>query len=173
MQSWPRVASASICGLTNAAADGWSEVAPPTVARRFDRPQRRTAKAALKGDPSFWGDEYPVRVIGSLRASSGKGAVLGFQFCHFNEPIDWDGLFHSREAYKRWVAKRGLLVSRQDHDGPATRHLAAYWLRRAYELSGVTIPDGSMYHAFRRLWATERKAWETATFRASVPGFLP
>jgi integrase len=41
--------------------------------------------------------------------------------------------------------------------GPATRHLAAYWLKRAYELSGAPKPDGSLWHAFRRLWATERK----------------
>jgi hypothetical protein len=38
-----------------------------------------------------------------------------------------------------------------------TRHLAAYWLKRAYELSGAPKPDGNMWHAFRRLWATERK----------------
>lgn len=28
---------------------------------------------------------------------------------------------------------------------------------RAYELSGLSKPDGSLWHAFRRLWATERK----------------
>jgi integrase len=44
-------------------------------------------------------------------------------------------------------------------DRPATRHLAAYWLKRAYELSGAAKPDGSMWHAFRRLWATKRKAF--------------
>jgi integrase len=47
---------------------------------------------------------------------------------------------------------------RRHREGPATRHLAAYWLKRAYELSGATKPDGSLWHAFRRLWATERKA---------------
>ena len=40
---------------------------------------------------------------------------------------------------------------------PVTRHLAAYWLKRAYELSGAPKPDGSLWHAFLRLWATERK----------------
>jgi hypothetical protein len=43
------------------------------------------------------------------------------------------------------------------HGGRVTRHLAAYWLKRAYELSGAPKPDGSLWHAFRRLWATERK----------------
>lgn len=41
--------------------------------------------------------------------------------------------------------------------GPVTRHLAAYWLNRAYELAEVAKPDGSLWHAFRRLWASERK----------------
>jgi integrase len=40
---------------------------------------------------------------------------------------------------------------------PVDRHLAAYWLKRAYELSGLEKPDGSLWHAFRRMWATERK----------------
>jgi integrase len=43
------------------------------------------------------------------------------------------------------------------HGGCVTRHLAAYRLKRAYELSGAPKPDGSLWHAFRRLWATERK----------------
>ena len=41
--------------------------------------------------------------------------------------------------------------------GPVTRHVAAYWLRRAYEISRAPKPAGSLWHAFRRLWATERK----------------
>ena len=44
------------------------------------------------------------------------------------------------------------------HPGrPVTRHLAAYWLKQAYELSGMPKPDGSLWHAFRRQWASERK----------------
>ena len=44
------------------------------------------------------------------------------------------------------------------HPGkPVTRHLAAYWLKRAFELTVAAKPDGSLWHAFRRLWATERK----------------
>ena len=40
---------------------------------------------------------------------------------------------------------------------PVTRHLASYWLTRAFELAGVPKPDGSLWHAFRRRWATTRK----------------
>jgi len=38
-----------------------------------------------------------------------------------------------------------------------TRHLAAWWLKRAFQLAKVEQPDGSLWHTFRRLWATERK----------------
>jgi hypothetical protein len=44
-------------------------------------------------------------------------------------------------------------------DRPARWHLAVYWLKRAYELSGAAQPDGSMWHDFRRLWAPEQKAF--------------
>ncbi len=40
---------------------------------------------------------------------------------------------------------------------PVTRHLAAYWLKEAYELAGVAKPEGSLWHVFRRRWATKRK----------------
>ncbi len=40
---------------------------------------------------------------------------------------------------------------------PVTRHLASYWLTRAYALANVPKPDGSLWHAFRRRWATLRK----------------
>ena len=58
MQSWPRVASASICGLTNAEADERSEVAPPARGASIDRSQlnlgvRRTAPASHPGES--WG----------------------------------------------------------------------------------------------------------------------
>jgi integrase len=38
-----------------------------------------------------------------------------------------------------------------------TRHLASYWLNQAYEVAGVPRPTGSLWHAFRRRWATTRK----------------
>jgi integrase len=47
--------------------------------------------------------------------------------------------------------------SKMHSGGHVSRHLAAYWLKRAYELSGAPKSDGSLWHAFRRLWATERK----------------
>jgi len=80
--------------------------------------------------------------------------VLGLHW----DDIDFDG------GKIRWRAEHDKL--RKTWVVPAARstldelvRLAAYWLRRAYELSGVTKPEGSMWHAFRRLWATARKAF--------------
>jgi hypothetical protein len=88
---------------------------------------RRTAKAALKGDYDYWGDVHKARVLGSLRATSGKVAVLGLQFCHFDEPIDWDGLFQSKMAYKRWLAGQNLLVSVRDFEAKSPATLLRRW----------------------------------------------
>ena len=44
------------------------------------------------------------------------------------------------------------------HPGkPVTRHLAAYWLNEAFRQGNLVKPVGSLWHAFRRVWATERK----------------
>jgi len=46
---------------------------------------------------------------------------------------------------------------RRHHGGPATRHLAAYWLKEAFLRGQLVKPVGSAWHMFRRVWATERK----------------
>ena len=38
-----------------------------------------------------------------------------------------------------------------------TRHLADKWLRKAEKLAGLEPQKGSLWHAYRRKWATERK----------------
>lgn len=48
---------------------------------------------------------------------------------------------------------------RRRHPGkPVTRHLAAYWLTEAFRRGKLAKPVGSLWHMFRRVWATERKA---------------
>lgn len=42
-------------------------------------------------------------------------------------------------------------------DQPVTRHLAAWWLKQAFRRGKLQKPDGSLWHSFRRAWATERK----------------
>ena len=38
-----------------------------------------------------------------------------------------------------------------------SRHLAAWWLKEAFRHGKLQKPDGSLWHTFRRVWATERK----------------
>ena len=52
-------------------------------------------------------------------------------------------------------------------DVPASRYLAAGWLRRAYRLAGVEKQRGSLWHAFRRKWATERKHYPVTDVAAA------
>jgi hypothetical protein len=40
---------------------------------------------------------------------------------------------------------------------PVTRHLAAWWLKEAFRRGKLQEPEGSLWHTFRRVWATERK----------------
>ncbi len=41
--------------------------------------------------------------------------------------------------------------------GPVTHHLAAYWFKEAFERGKIVKPARSLWHMFRRVWATERK----------------
>ncbi len=50
-----------------------------------------------------------------------------------------------------------LFPSPSDPDRPISRHLADDWLRRAERLAGVPPLEGSLWHAYRRAWATARK----------------
>ncbi len=44
-----------------------------------------------------------------------------------------------------------------DPSRPITRYMAARWLRDAEELAELEPQEGSLWHAFRRGWATARK----------------
>ena len=44
-----------------------------------------------------------------------------------------------------------------DNTKPLTRHLADKWLREGEKLVRVEPQKGSLWHAYRRKWATERK----------------
>lgn len=46
---------------------------------------------------------------------------------------------------------------RRHRNGPVTRHLAAWWLKEAFRRGKIEKPQGSLWHMFRRVWATERK----------------
>ena len=52
---------------------------------------------------------------------------------------------------------RFVFPSSTQQNMPVTRHLAADWLLRAYRKAGVEKHRGSLWHSFRRKWATQRK----------------
>ncbi|HYL31381.1 MAG TPA: site-specific integrase [Gemmatimonadales bacterium] len=46
---------------------------------------------------------------------------------------------------------------RRHRGKPVDRHLASYWLKEAFRRGKIAKPAGSLWHMFRRVWATERK----------------
>ena len=68
-----------------------------------------------------------------------------------------------RRALDRLLAERPgsgsapLFPSPGDPTRPMTRHLADKWLRKGERLAGLEPQVGSLWHAYRRKWATERK----------------
>ncbi len=50
-----------------------------------------------------------------------------------------------------------LFPSPSDPTNPMTRHLADKWLRKAEKLAGLEPLKGSLWHAYRRKWGSERK----------------
>ena len=50
-----------------------------------------------------------------------------------------------------------MFPSRDDRTKPITRHVADSWLRKAEKLAKLETQEGSLWHAYRRGWATARK----------------
>ena len=55
------------------------------------------------------------------------------------------------------IGQAYLFPAPGDHTKPVSRHLAAKWLHQAEKLAGLEKLDGSLWHSYRRKWATERK----------------
>ncbi len=55
------------------------------------------------------------------------------------------------------IGSAPLFPAPGDARKPVSRHLADRWLRKAEELAGLEPQKGSLWHAYRRKWATERK----------------
>jgi integrase len=81
---------------------------------------------------------------------------------------DWDRLIGSDQSCRScshrahpqgatWDRERALFPSRDDPQKPIPRHLADGWLRKAEKLAGLETQKGSLWRAYRRKWATERK----------------
>ena len=55
------------------------------------------------------------------------------------------------------IGQAYLFPAPGDPTKPVSRHLAAKWLQEAEKLAGLEKLDGSLWHSYRRKWATERK----------------
>ena len=55
------------------------------------------------------------------------------------------------------IGQAYLFPAPGDATKPVSRHLAAKWLLEAEKLAELEKLDGSLWHAYRRKWATERK----------------
>lgn len=55
------------------------------------------------------------------------------------------------------VGRAYLFPSPRNPAQPVSKDLASAWLERAERLASVPKHDGSLWHAYRRKWATERK----------------
>jgi len=55
------------------------------------------------------------------------------------------------------IGRLPLFPKPADRQEPMTRHLADKWPREGQGLAGLNPMPGSLWHAYRRKWATERK----------------
>lgn len=64
-----------------------------------------------------------------------------------------DRILHERPG----IGSAPVFPSPEDAQKPITRHLADKWLRKGEQLAKLEPQKGSLWHAYRRKWATERK----------------
>lgn len=57
----------------------------------------------------------------------------------------------------RGIGDAPLFPAPEDPSEPVGRHVPDRWLRKAEKLAEVEPHDGSLWHAYRRRWATVRK----------------
>lgn len=55
------------------------------------------------------------------------------------------------------IGRAPLFPSPDDVSKPVSKYEADKWLRKAEKLAGIPTQEGSLWHAYRRKWATERK----------------
>ncbi len=64
-----------------------------------------------------------------------------------------DRVFRERPG----IGPEPLFPSRDDLRKPVSRHVVDAWLRKAEKLTRLEPQEGSLWHAYRRGWATARK----------------
>ena len=65
------------------------------------------------------------------------------------------------------IGSAPLFPAPGDRRKPMSRHLADKWLRQAEREAGLESQAGSLWHAFRRMWATSRKGLPDADVAAA------
>ena len=61
------------------------------------------------------------------------------------------------EADRPGIGSAPLFPKPTDPSVPLTIHLASKWLREAEKLAALQTQKGTLWHAYRRKWVTERK----------------
>ena len=67
----------------------------------------------------------------------------------------------------RWLDSPWLFPSPRNAGSPLAKDLASAWLEEAEALAKVPKLDGSLWHAYRRGWATARKQYPLADVAAA------
>ena len=78
---------------------------------------------------------------------------------------EWSAPLHpqAREALDAWLANRPgigaayVFPAPKDHTKHVGKERASNWLREAEQLAELPKQSGSLWHAYRRGWATSRK----------------
>ena len=78
--------------------------------------------------------------------------------CPISAPVG--AAFEAAQAKRARLGRMGsgpLFPRARDTDEPVRYHEAATWLRSAERKAGLPPQEGSLWHAYRRLWASSRK----------------
>ena len=103
----------------------------------------------------LWGDvDFEAGAIRWRAAHDKKGYE---QVVPMSEGVK-DALFTTRRAQGA-IGNTPIFPAPRNPAQPCGRHLLDGWLRKAYELAGLTRQPGGMWHTLRRKWATERKGY--------------
>jgi integrase len=121
----------------------------------------------------LWGDvDFETGAVRWRAANDKKGYE---QVVPMSDAVK-EGLSTARRAQQA-IGNTPVLPAPRNPAKPCGRHLLDDWLRKAYELAGLTRQPGGMWHPMRRKWATERKGYpiKDVTFadRADRTRLLP
>ena len=99
------------------------------------------------------------------RPDMGRHGTLRWRAEHDKMGQEWEvpvtpEVREALEAVRRrrpGVGEALLFPSAEDPARPVSRHVAAFWLHQAEQLSELKRLPGGVWHPFRRAWATKRK----------------